>query len=401
MDNFEHYIKQQFENFTEEPSPQLWTKISKQIRPWYAKPWAKVFIGSVVSAILITMGIIAYNNKYQPVESLQINPGISTVFQVRQPEKQDIQKHTQPQQSRIYYTGKPKIKIQPLSDSTGPKQSTDTFNTPETGQILQNKIKGLAIKLNISPKYGCAPLDINFSVSGVNGMEVNWLINKMLVSQDSVFTKTFQAGVYFVQVVLYDSTTTIIMYDTIEVEPAPVANFEAEQCTAGKKIKVKNLSKGANCFIWIYGDGDSEKSDTPTHIYTNPGVYKLQLIARNNSCADTVSDLVVVAEQPDGIIFPNAFVPSTSGPTGGFYNVNKPERTIFHPVIKKPVKTYSLQIYDRRGKLLFSTNNVNQGWDGYYRGKLVPIGVYIYVAQGVFEDGETFVKKGDITVIYK
>ena len=37
-----------------------------------------------------------------------------------------------------------------------------------------------------------------------------------------------------------------------------------------------------------------------------------------------------------------------------------------------------MSIYNRWGQIIFESQNADLGWDGYFNGELVPIGVYTY-----------------------
>jgi len=60
-----------------------------------------------------------------------------------------------------------------------------------------------------------------------------------------------------------------------------------------------------------------------------------------------------------------------------------------------------LKIYDRWGNQVFTNKNFNvneeiNGWDGRFRNQNANIGVYVYVAEVEFVDGNVQVFKGDI-----
>ena len=64
----------------------------------------------------------------------------------------------------------------------------------------------------------------------------------------------------------------------------------------------------------------------------------------------------------------------------------------------------SLKIFDRWGGLVFQSfktlpNDELAGWDGYINNKPAATDVYVYVAEILFKNGETTVRKGDITLI--
>ena len=49
--------------------------------------------------------------------------------------------------------------------------------------------------------------------------------------------------------------------------------------------------------------------------------------------------------------------------------------------------------------LVFQTDNVNEGWDGTYKGSAQPMEVYVYSLIGDFADGNKFERKGNITLL--
>lgn len=100
------------------------------------------------------------------------------------------------------------------------------------------------------------------------------------------------------------------------------------------------------------------------------------------------------------IQFPNAFTPNSNGPTNGYYTPGLPNNDVFHPVYKG-VTEYHLSIFNRRGELIFESNEINVGWDGYINDRLAAQGVYIWKARGKYSNGENFVKFGNIMLIIK
>ncbi|HRY32483.1 MAG TPA: gliding motility-associated C-terminal domain-containing protein [Bacteroidales bacterium] len=91
--------------------------------------------------------------------------------------------------------------------------------------------------------------------------------------------------------------------------------------------------------------------------------------------------------QDSKIYIPNAFSPKGYNP-------------IFKPIsIYADKSHYIFMIYNRWGELLFETNNPNEGWDGTYEDKYVPVGVYMYYVKFHTSRGETFEKRGTVTVV--
>jgi hypothetical protein len=99
------------------------------------------------------------------------------------------------------------------------------------------------------------------------------------------------------------------------------------------------------------------------------------------------------------IDFPNAFIPGSGGPAGGYYSIKSDEAArIFHPSTSG-VTDYHLKIFSKLGIPIFESNDINIGWDGYIKGQLCEPGVYIWKVRGTFKNGEPFVKMGDVTLL--
>lgn len=99
------------------------------------------------------------------------------------------------------------------------------------------------------------------------------------------------------------------------------------------------------------------------------------------------------------IIPPKVYIPSTFSPNADGIN------DIFSVYANLQVRSVrNLAIYDRWGNGLYAradlpVNDPNAGWDGYYRGKLMDPGVYVYVIEVELIDGSTRIYKGDVTLV--
>ncbi len=86
------------------------------------------------------------------------------------------------------------------------------------------------------------------------------------------------------------------------------------------------------------------------------------------------------------------FVPNTFTPNGdGRNDVLK--------VFNNYLKSIDMKIFNQWGELIFTTTDNNKGWDGTAKGKLQPVGVYIYVLQAILQDGTVINKKGSVNLI--
>ncbi|NCC18486.1 MAG: hypothetical protein EOM29_06050, partial [Bacteroidia bacterium] len=51
------------------------------------------------------------------------------------------------------------------------------------------------------------------------------------------------------------------------------------------------------------------------------------------------------------------------------------------------------------GNLVFTSKDINYGWNGQYKGKLCEQGAYVYIVKFINLNGEQFVQKGTVNLI--
>lgn len=144
------------------------------------------------------------------------------------------------------------------------------------------------------------------------------------------------------------------------------------------------VDNGDMLYVWNYGDGT--KLDTiykpETHLYPNYGEYVASLTVTNSlGCEDVISKRIII-EPP--YYAPTAFTPNGDGVNEGF------------KVHALGATSYSLVIYDRWGKEVFSSSNPDQEWFGFMKdGVQAEAGIYVYrvkmrirgFVEPIFEEG--------------
>jgi len=93
---------------------------------------------------------------------------------------------------------------------------------------------------------------------------------------------------------------------------------------------------------------------------------------------------------------PNAFTP---GNHDSVNDVWKPSALSVYNAVGQKIKTYRTRVFNRWGTLVFETNDLNMGWDGQFRGRLVPTGVFIYLVDALGLDGREIHLKGNLTIV--
>lgn len=269
---------------------------------------------------------------------------------------------------------------------------------------LQEAAKRIDNIIGASVNEGCAPLKVLFKNKSLTSDSCRWSFGDGGYSSEDNPEWIFDIeGEYEVILRLFrkdgrQSFSSVI----IRVHSNPVARFEILPENAvipGDEITFMNYSEGAAEFRWDFGDGTASDLFEPKHSYEKYGNYNVRLIALSeHGCSDS---LTVHNAFGSGyyVRFPNAFIPNSNGPSGGYYSSRSDEDAyVFHPV-HSGVAEYQMRIFSRQGILVFESNDVNIGWDGYYKGQLVNPGVYIWKVRGNYINGEPFTLMGDVTLL--
>ena len=204
----------------------------------------------------------------------------------------------------------------------------------------------------------------------------------------------------------YDGTTAqMVQEQIIHVYPNASAAFTItpnEVSVPSQPVYCLNLSQNANSYEWHFGDDNVSNEINPIYYYQEEGIYSITLIANNEyNCPDTMTLHDAVYANEGGMIdFPNAFTPDPTGGNGGSYNPTSYDNNVFFP-INTGVTEYQLQIFNKWGEMLYESNDVNKGWDGYYRGMLCKQDVYVWKVTARFVDGQRFEQAGDVTLLIK
>jgi gliding motility-associated-like protein len=162
----------------------------------------------------------------------------------------------------------------------------------------------------------------------------------------------------------------------------------------GDSVRLEaNTSYPVQTYQW-QGTGVLSCTDcaTPTVRPFATGIFSVTVIDRNG-CTDTDRITIFVDKNRD-VFFPTAFSPNDDGINDRFY-----------PFTGKNVSAIkSFLVFNRWGEAMFELfnfepNNPSYGWDGTHRGKTLNPGVYVFVAEIEFIDGEVIVYKGDVSLM--
>ncbi|MDF2453319.1 MAG: hypothetical protein K0S26_2823 [Bacteroidota bacterium] len=281
------------------------------------------------------------------------------------------------------------ISILTSSASASQSQYTVTIDdkctNPKGTAVFTVNVNQLPIVDFTAPSIGCAPLSVTLTAipDGANDL-YTWTNGKNGLGQGSPLYTTFaDSGKYAITLSVFNPNTncsnSLTKPNFIEVYPGASASFYADPLKASildPNIHFVNTSQGATNYYWDFGDPAAQNGSNtstavnPSHGYSYVGEYKVNLIAMTiHGCRDIASQLVEIT--PDFAVYiPNTFTPDENG-----------TNDIFQPLgVGIDEENYRLDIFDRWGENIFTSNNFRKGWDGSVKGgsKPAPQGVYIY-----------------------
>lgn len=167
---------------------------------------------------------------------------------------------------------------------------------------------------------------------------------------------------------------------TVSVDPSPTAN-------AGVNVTVVNGNSttlgatGGGTYLWSTGE--------TTQTISVPAVTTTYTVIVTNAYGCTDAAVVTVYSKYE---CPEIFVPSAFSPNGDNHNDEFYVRSMC-------LKTMHLMIFDRWGRQVFSTDDITDGWNGWYNGQIGDQAVFCYIVKYEFINGETGEKKGTVSLI--
>jgi gliding motility-associated-like protein len=229
--------------------------------------------------------------------------------------------------------------------------------------------------------YGCDSLCVNFTdlttVSTGSIASWNWSFgNGVNSSVQNPYYCYLDTGYYDVSLTITTTegcAATFIKPQAISIFPSPIASFTFDASTADlldPTVDFTNQSANADTYQWSFGDLSNGTQTDPSHAYLTDGVYTVTLIATSNyGCVDVTTNTLSVT-QVFTFYVPSAFTPNEDL----FNNVFKPIGRGWDPT------SYELLIFDKWGKVCFTSTDVTVGWDGRANngGEVVQIGNYTW-----------------------
>lgn len=185
--------------------------------------------------------------------------------------------------------------------------------------------------------------------------------------------------------------------DTFHVHVTPPIIVSAGNDTAvvvGQHLQLHAVvnDPAANIFTWTPPTGLNFTSiANPVAVLgaeSAPYIIYTVKAANADGCYGTDDIKVKIYQTAADIFMPNAFSPNGDG-----------KNDLIRPVCVGISQLNFFRIYNRWGQLIFSTSEINKGWDGTLGGAPQSSGTFVYMVQGVDYTGKVITKRGTVVLI--
>ena len=213
-----------------------------------------------------------------------------------------------------------------------------------------------------------------FDATSHDGLHYYW--------QDGIDSPTYLAteeGWYIVRVENEFCYMTDSAYLTVNQKPQIGLPLDTSLCE-GSELYF-DFENTDYSYLW------QDSSTGPSYTITEEGMYNLAI---TNECGTSIFSMLVTPEDCSCALYmPNAFSPGND-------HLNE----TFKIFPDCPLTHLSFKIFNRWGKMVFYTTDLDYEWNGRYEGDILPQDVYVYIIEYAFEnDRKVASERGTITLI--
>ncbi|MBV8255667.1 MAG: PKD domain-containing protein [Chitinophaga sp.] len=239
---------------------------------------------------------------------------------------------------------------------------------------------GNSIQLNASGayKYSWSP------ALGLNRTDIPNPVASPLVTTDYVVTGSDSNNCFHIK-----ATSSVI------VKPKPTVDAGPDLTLSNGSITPlqPNISADVTSIQWIPPDNLS-CSNCANPILTPKGdaTYVIDVTNYYGCTNSDTLNIKVICDNAN-IFIPNTFSPNKDGVNDIFYIRGRGVQEV-----------KSLRIFNRWGQLVFertnfNTDDISKGWDGTFKGEMLPPDVYVYFVEVICDTGGSGLLKGNLTLL--
>lgn len=225
-----------------------------------------------------------------------------------------------------------------------------------------------------------------FASLGNTGVTWNFGDGDSLKNVNPVYHAFGSQGVYTVSVNAHyracrDTATTRTV--TVFQQPSIDIGRDTSICKGSQAIVLSDKGNAGNPLAsWLWSTGERSRSVS----IVSPGIYHATVSINNCSSTDSIE-----IHNDCYIDIPNAFSPNGDGINDYF---------LPRQLLSRGLTGFTMSIYNRWGQVIFESTSLDgSGWDGRLNGMEQPVGVYVYVIDAQFKDGQKQRHQGNVTLM--
>lgn len=347
-----------------------------------------------------------YNISNISGQSVTVYPNIDTIYRLAAESSEGCITHDS---IRVYVLNSPLINLgadisfcrgDSLTLNAGPGFTSYSWNTGNNSQqIIVNNV-GL-YSVFATAANGCTSTDSLRVISVYDNPIIN-LGDDVTICDNEI--KRLSAGTGFINYNWSNGSTGSFL-DVNTIGEYWVIVTDQNNCESSDTIKITgilpspkqflpqdtilcnyssfSLQAGATFRNYLWNTGSVSSSI----FISSPGVYWLQVKAENG-CAGRDTINIFPKQCLEGFYIPTAFTPNNDG-----------KNDIFRPLLFGNVIKYEFKIYNRWGEVVFKTNDLQNGWNGFANGTKKDTHIYIWYCAYQFEGQTEQIKKGTFVLI--
>lgn len=233
------------------------------------------------------------------------------------------------------------------------------------------KENGIQFRKNL-----CADAPVTFSLIESKIDSVKWDFGDLASGDRNFSTQKIPShlypgpGAYHVKAVIYTPCKMDTAFADVTISETPSVHIPSSvndsTVCIGRTMIMDVTTPNATQYEWENG------YNRPVQELSKSGFHKVKAM---NSCSIDTTSFTINFINCDC----NVFVPTGYTPNGDQLN------DVFKPLIKctglSGSKGFQFSVYDRYGKMIYTTTHLNEGWNGSIHGSLAATGVYSWTLQ--------------------
>ena len=349
--NNDSFFREAFRDFERKPSEKVWSNIEKGIKPSFIQK-TSIFKSAkfiVSSSIIITLSVILFYFFQQKNNQIIKDENVGTIYKNQITDNKTIIKANNNKDFEN------KNISQERNENPIKNPNSETYSINSNDKPIELNTVSIT-QTNITEKKQNEQDDKN----NLNNANSNTAINSAIIDNKT----------NYIQSVSYTSTNTKVSEITFSTD---------QNICKGEKAKL--FVNGGKTFLWSTGERAQE-------IYVSPDIstdYSVAVIDENGNRKTGL--ITVTVSNCQAIYVPNAFTPNGDG-----------QHDVFK-AIGNGINKFEIIIVSRSGQVVYTSKNIEDGWDGNIKGTPAPMGTYVYSIKYIDELNKPQTINGHVNII--